>query len=70
MARILRAPLARGDLVDIWGVIADASSAATADSFLARIYGALDVLSQAPHIGRLRSEFPGSPRIPDRPPAP
>jgi plasmid stabilization system protein ParE len=62
MARILRAPLARNDLLDIWATIADGSSAATADSFLVRIYGALDRLSQSPYIGRERAEFAGSPR--------
>jgi plasmid stabilization system protein ParE len=61
MARILRAPLARTDLLDIWSYIAEQSSDAIADGFLARIYGALEVVSQAPYIGRERSEFPGSP---------
>jgi toxin ParE1/3/4 len=60
--RILRAPLARTDLLDIWAYIADERSAAIADGFLARIYGALEVLAQAPYIGRERPEFPGSPR--------
>jgi len=44
MPRILRAPLARNDLLDIWTYIADNSSAVTADRFLARIYGAFDVV--------------------------
>ena len=62
MARILRAPLARADLLDIWTHIATESSPAVADTFLARIYGALDVLASAPHIGRRRAEFQGAPR--------
>jgi toxin ParE1/3/4 len=62
VARILRAPAARADLLDIWSYIADESSATIADAFLARIYGALEVVSQAPYIGRERSEFSGSPR--------
>jgi toxin ParE1/3/4 len=62
MARILRAPLARADLLDIWTYIADESSPAIADTFLARIYGALEVVASAPYIGRERAEFEGSPR--------
>lgn len=62
MARILRAPLARADLLDLWTHIASESSSAIADTFLARIYGALEIVASAPYIGRERSEFPGSPR--------
>jgi toxin ParE1/3/4 len=62
MARILRAPLARADLLDIWTDIASESSPAIADTFLARIYGALEVLASAPYIGRERAEFDGGPR--------
>lgn len=62
MSRILRAPLARNDLLDIWAYIADQSSASIADGFLARIYGALEVVASAPYVGRERAEFPGSPR--------
>ncbi|WP_337188376.1 type II toxin-antitoxin system RelE/ParE family toxin [Phenylobacterium sp.] len=62
MPRILRAPLARTDLLDLWAYIADESSPTIADTFLARIYGALEVVASAPYIGRERSEFPGSPR--------
>lgn len=62
MSRVLRAPLARNDLLDIWTYIAGNSSAAIADRFLARIYGALEVISQSPFVGRERPEFPGSPR--------
>ncbi|MFN9848996.1 MAG: type II toxin-antitoxin system RelE/ParE family toxin [Alphaproteobacteria bacterium] len=62
MARILRAPLARSDLLDIWTYIANESSPAIADTFLARIYGALEVVASAPYIGRERAEFEGGPR--------
>lgn len=62
MPRILRAPVARNDLLDVWACIAANSSASIADRFLARIYGALEVVSQAPYIGRERPEFPGGPR--------
>jgi len=62
MSRILRSPLARNDLLDIWTYIANESSTAIADGFLARIYGALEVVAQAPYIGRERAEFPGNPR--------
>lgn len=62
MARILRAALARADLLDIWTHIAGESSPAIAHTFLARIYGALEVVASAPYIGRERAEFDGSPR--------
>jgi toxin ParE1/3/4 len=62
MSRILRAPLARADLLDLWAYIAEESSPAIADTFLARIYGALEVVASAPYIGRERPEFPGAPR--------
>lgn len=60
--RILRAPEARQDLLDIWAYIAEQSAASIADAFLARLMGAMEVIAYAPHIGRERSEFPGSPR--------
>ena len=62
MPRILRAPLARKDLLDIWSYIATESSPSIADAFLARIYGALELAASAPYIGRERPEFAGSPR--------
>ncbi len=62
MARILRAPLARADLLAIWTYIANESSPAIADTFLARLHGALEVVASAPYSGRERSEFDGSPR--------
>ena len=60
--RILRTPEARQDLLDIWAYIARQSAPSIADTFLARIVGAMEVIAYAPHIGRERSEFPGSPR--------
>jgi len=62
VARILNSPLARDDLLDIWTIIAGQGSPSTADRFLGRIYGALDVLATAPFAGRERAEFPGKPR--------
>lgn len=60
--RILRAPEARQDLLDIWAYIAEQASASVADTFLARLIGAMEIIAYAPHIGRERPEFPGSPR--------
>ena len=62
MPRILRASLARTDLLGIWAHIAAESSAPIADNVLARLYGALEVLASAPYIGRERPEFAGGPR--------
>ena len=62
MTRILRAREARRDLLDIWAYVADESTPAIADALLARLYGAMEMIAFAPHIGRLRPEFPGSPR--------
>jgi len=62
MARILRSPLARDDLIEIWAYITSESSPSIADRFLSRIFGALELLGSAPLIGRERPEFPGSPR--------
>lgn len=61
-SRILRAPEARRDLLDIWAYVAGKSAPAIADAVLARLYGAMEVIAYAPHIGRERSEFAGSPR--------
>lgn len=62
MPRILRTPEARQDLLDIWAYIARHNAPAIADRVLARIYGALEVLAEAPLIGRERPEFAGRPR--------
>ena len=60
--RILRAPEARQDLLDIWNYVAREAAPAVADSVLARLYGAMEVVADAPLIGRERPEFPGTPR--------
>jgi toxin ParE1/3/4 len=60
--RIVRSPLARQDLLDLWGYLAAETSPSLADGFLSRLYGALELLASAPYIGRERAEFPGSPR--------
>jgi plasmid stabilization system protein ParE len=62
MARILRAPLARTDLIHIWRYIAEERSEAVADGLLERIYEALETLAQTPAIGRERPEYSGTPR--------
>lgn len=60
--RIIRAPRARQDLIDIWKFVARDAAPPVADALLARIYGALDVIAYAPYIGRERREFRGEPR--------
>ncbi len=60
--QILRTPEAYQDLLDIWAYIARENAPSVADSVLARIHGALEVLAFAPKIGRERSEFSGTPR--------
>jgi plasmid stabilization system protein ParE len=66
--RILRAPEAKQDLLDIWAYIACESAPSIADAFLARIEGAMEIVAFAPYIGRERPEFIGRPRsIPVRP---
>jgi plasmid stabilization system protein ParE len=62
MPRILRSPLARADLLDIWTWIADDASPRTADAYLARLYAAFDRLAALPRSGRVRTEFEGAPR--------
>ena len=60
-ARIALAREAHHDLLDIWTYIARESAPSVADAFLARVYGALEVIAYAPHIGRVRPEFSGDP---------
>jgi toxin ParE1/3/4 len=60
--RILRAPEARQDLLDIWAYIARENAPSVADAVLARLYGALEVLAYASKIERERGEFTGRPR--------
>jgi toxin ParE1/3/4 len=54
--RILRSPLARLDLIDIWQFIADDSEKA-ADGFLDKIEQALAMLRDNPLAGRARPEL-------------
>jgi toxin ParE1/3/4 len=60
--RILRAPEARQDLLDIWAYIARENAPSAADAVLERLYRALEVIAWTPKIGRERAEFAGSPR--------
>ena len=60
--QILRTPEAHRDLLDIWAYIARENAPSVADTVLARIHGALEVLAFAPKIGRERPEFTGMPR--------
>jgi plasmid stabilization system protein ParE len=62
VSRILRAPEARRDFLDIWSYIARESAPSVADAVLARLFGALEMVAFAPYIGRERPEFSGSPR--------
>jgi plasmid stabilization system protein ParE len=68
MARIDYTEQSDADLGGIWSYIADNSSASIADAVLARIFGALEALSFAPLIGRVRADLNGKPRsFPVRP---
>jgi toxin ParE1/3/4 len=60
--RIVIEPRALRDLNGIRRFLSGKASEVIVDSMMARLYGALDVLAGAPLIGRLRGEFPGSPR--------
>lgn len=66
--RIVRTPLAKIDIFEIWDYIARENSPMIADAMLARITGALEVLASAPMIGRKRTDLRGTPRsFPVRP---
>ena len=60
--RIVRAPEAWQDLIDIWAYISENSSPSIADRFIARIYKAIETAAASPYIGRERPEFTGTPR--------
>ncbi len=62
MARLVLSNPALADLDEIWLYIGRKSSEEIANAVLARLYGALDVLTLAPRIGRVRREFPDRPR--------
>jgi toxin ParE1/3/4 len=49
-------PRASEDLIEIWSYIAD-DSVANADTFIDRLYGAIQVLAHQPGSGRRREEL-------------
>lgn len=57
MARIVRRPRARQDLIGIWRYIADDSGEARADNYLRRLNDVITYLAQQPLMGRARSEI-------------
>ena len=56
MARVLKRPLARVDLAEIWSYIADDSDAA-ADRFLDTLEEKFALLATQPRMGRQRDEL-------------
>ena len=56
MPSILRRPLARDDLAEIWDTIAD-DSVERADTFIDRIDATLHTLAEQPMLGRSRQEL-------------
>lgn len=59
MARVLRRPLARADLLDIWNYVAD-DSPAKADRLLDSINKHCQTLARFPKMGRARNELGAS----------
>ncbi len=58
MARIVRRPRARQDLVEIWRYIADESGEPRGDRYLRRLNDVISYLAQQPSMGRKRPEIP------------
>ena len=58
MARIVRRPRARQDLIEIWRYIADDSGEPRADRYLRRLNDVISYLAQQPLMGRKRAEIP------------
>jgi len=58
VARIVRRPRARQDLIEIWRYIADDSGEPRADRYLRRLNDVISYLAQQPLIGRKRPEIP------------
>ncbi len=56
MPRVLRKPLARADLLDIWNYVAD-DSPAKADRLLDTINKRCQTLARFPKMGRARNEL-------------
>lgn len=59
MPRVLRKPLARADLLDIWNYVAD-DSPAKADRLLDTINTQCQTLARFPKMGRQRNELGAS----------
>ena len=57
MARIVRRPRARQDLVEIWRYIADESGEPRADRYLRRLNDVITYVAQQPLMGRIRPEI-------------
>jgi toxin ParE1/3/4 len=57
VARIVRRPRARQDLVEIWRYIADDSGEPRADRYLRRLNDVVSYLAQQPLMGRKRPEI-------------
>jgi toxin ParE1/3/4 len=58
VARIVRRPRARQDLVEIWHYIADEFGEPRADRYLRRLNDVVSYLAQQPLMGRKRPEIP------------
>ncbi|MGD0494220.1 MAG: type II toxin-antitoxin system RelE/ParE family toxin [Steroidobacteraceae bacterium] len=58
MARIVRRPRARQDLIEIWRYVADDSGEPRADRYLRRLNDVISYLAQQPLMGRKRPEIP------------
>jgi toxin ParE1/3/4 len=56
MPRVLRKPLARADLIDIWNYVAD-DSPAKADRLLDTVNKLCQTLARFPKMGRARNEL-------------
>ena len=57
MARIVRRPRARQDLVEIWRYIAGDAGEPRADKYLRRLNDVITYLAQQPLMGRVRPEI-------------
>jgi toxin ParE1/3/4 len=57
VARIVRRPRARQDLIEIWRYIADDSGEPRADKYLRRLNDVITYVAQQPLMGRARPEI-------------
>jgi plasmid stabilization system protein ParE len=62
LARLVLSKPALADLDEISAYISKDRTPKIADAVIARIVGTMEVLVQAPRIGRIRPEFPDKPR--------